>query len=265
MTHSPLTDVPVLVEREVVADGTGCLVRVQFNRPDRLNAVDLDLLTAFGDVMSSVAEVGDDGLPVRAVVLSGAGKTLSAGADLMNVVGGGQDPAAIMAAASRAVLGVLDCPVPVLCALTGKSAGFGVSLGLAADITVMAENGALVLSFADVGLSADGGISQLLPSAVGRQVASRMLLTGERVDAATALSTGLVAETAPDADVVRRTEELAATIAAKPAGAVRGIKRTLSATVRADIVAALDLEAVIQEPLLAGPELKAAAQRFFGR
>jgi enoyl-CoA hydratase/carnithine racemase len=259
---------PVDVDIVEVADGANgvrarAVLEITLNRPERLNAVDLDMLTSLAEVLESVAD--PSGPEVAAVVIQGQGKTLSAGADLENVVSGGQDPTAIMAAASRVIVGVVDVPVPVICALTGKSAGFGVSLGLAADIAVMESSSQLVLSFVDVGLGVDGGVSYLLPSVVGRQVASRMLLSGERVTSGRALDYGLVAEVVEDGGAAERCRELARDISRRSVEAVRGIKAALIASDRAGLVEALSREASIQTPLLTSPELMAAATSFFDR
>ncbi|GEM_PF-3218640 len=246
-----------------VTVGEGQVLEITLNRPERMNAVDLEMLTSLAEALEGLVEPSAP--QVAAVVIRGRGRALSAGADLMGVVSGGQDPTAIMKAASRVITGIVDAPVPVICALTGKSAGFGVSLGLTSDIAVMESSGQLVLSFVDVGLGVDGGVSHLLPSVVGRQVASRMLLTGERITAGQAFGHGLVAEVVEEGEAVDRCRELAREISARSTQAVRGIKSALVASDRAGLVDALEREASIQKPLLTSPELMAAASSFFGR
>ncbi len=246
------------------------VAEVVLNRPGRLNAVDVDLLRAVGDAFLDLSEAAAAG-EVRAVVLRGEGRALCAGADLVTMAADDQEPVATMAAVTRAMLAITDCPVPVVCALTGSAAGFGVSVALTADLTVMDASARMVFAFVDVGLGCDGGISQLLTAQVGRQVANRLVLLGKRLDAGQARELGLVAEVVDDGagsaggGAVDRAREISATLASRPPASVQGIRRAMAAVHRDALACALDVEDVIQRPLLVSEEFRAAAARFTGR
>ena len=245
---------PVLVEH---GDG---ITRITLNRPERLNAVDLGLLDALAGALADAAEEGS-----RVAVIGGAGPALCVGADLAAGASGTQDPAAVMEAAARVIGAILEAPMPVVCAATGPSAGFGASLALASDITVMADDATLIFPFAHLGLVPDGGVSHLLPALVGRQVASRLLMLGETVDAAQSARLGIVAESVPTGELGARIDAIASTLAAAPARGMTEMKKTLVAGVRDEVSDALKREGAAQTELLASPEFRRAAAAFVAR
>lgn len=230
---------------------------ITLNRPETLNAIDLQLTDAIADALG--------GLPdsIRAVVLSGAGRSLCAGAHLGKVSGKGEFPDEIMRAATRAILSIVDCPVPVVCALTGPAAGFGVALALVSDITVMDDDAQLIMAFSEIGLMPDGGLSVVLPLLAGRQRAGRMLMLGERIGAGEALAAGLIAEASSDARA--RAAAIAADLAGRSPRSVRAIKSALTAVERSALVAGLKRESEGQKKLLTSPEFAEAARAFVAR
>ncbi|HEX8869752.1 MAG TPA: enoyl-CoA hydratase-related protein, partial [Lentzea sp.] len=150
----------------VLADRRDSRLRLTFNRPDRLNALNAEMLTAAAEAVEAAA--ADPG--VRVVVLTGAGRAFSSGADLT----GGGDPTGTLDAANRLTWALRQVPKPVLAAVNGPAVGVGCSFALAADLTVARESAYFLLAFAKVGLMPDGGATALLPALIGHARASRM-------------------------------------------------------------------------------------------
>jgi enoyl-CoA hydratase len=172
-----------------VAD-VGGVRTVLIDRPGRLNAVDAITLEKLAD---AIHQAGSESA-VRVVVLSGVGRAFCSGGDL-DV----EDPFSIartertIDAARRLIDEIRRVPQPVVAAVRGPAVGVGVSIALAADLAVVRSDSYFLLPFTSVGLMPDGGATTLVAAAVGRQTAMRMALLGQRVDAAEALSSGLVA------------------------------------------------------------------------
>ncbi len=221
---------------------------ITLNRPHALNAFDtqqaLDLLAAVRDV------AGDDG--VRAVVLTGAGRAFSSGADLKGGFDPGPDgrPDVRTALNDRyhpALLGLRRMEKPVVAAVNGPAVGIGCSFALVCDLVVAAESAYFLLAFVNIGLVPDGGSSLLIPARAGFARASEMALLGERVPAAQALEWGLVNRVVPDAELTGEVEALAARLAAGPTRSYAGAKRQLNASVFGILDDQLALEAEVQQ------------------
>jgi 2-(1,2-epoxy-1,2-dihydrophenyl)acetyl-CoA isomerase len=221
---------------------------ITLNRPHALNAFDtqqaLDLLAA----VREVAE--DDG--VRAVVLTGAGRAFSSGADLKGGFDPGPDgrPDVRSALEDRyhpALLGLRRMEKPVVAAVNGPAVGIGCSFALVCDLVVAAESAYFLLAFVNIGLVPDGGSSLFIPARAGFARASEMALLGERVPAAQALEWGLVNRVVPDAELTGEVEALAARLAAGPTRSYAGAKRQLNASVFGILDDQLALEAEVQQ------------------
>ncbi len=221
---------------------------ITLNRPHALNAFDtqqaLDLLAAVREV------AGDDG--VRAVVLTGAGRAFSSGADLKGGFDPGPDgrPDVRSALEDRyhpALLGLRRMEKPVVAAVNGPAVGIGCSFALVCDLVVAAESAYFLLAFVNIGLVPDGGSSLFIPARAGFARASEMALLGERVPAAQALEWGLVNRVVPDAELTGEVEALAARLAAGPTRSYAGAKRQLNASVFGILDDQLALEAEVQQ------------------
>ncbi|MDX2937752.1 enoyl-CoA hydratase-related protein [Streptomyces ipomoeae] len=219
---------PILVEH------AGPVLRITLNRPERLNAFTTEMLDAAAEAVESVAEDS----AVRVVVLSGAGRAFSAGADLAGDLPGTET----IDAANRLTLALRRIPQPVLAAVGGPAVGVACSLALAADITVAAESAYFLLAFAQVGLMPDGGATALVPAAVGRARAARMALLAERVPARLAEEWGLITHAVPDDTFAAEVERLTWQLAQGPTVAYAATKRALNAASLPLLKHALDIE-----------------------
>ena len=217
------------------------VVTISINRPDRMNALDHATVTA---LTAAIGEQSTDP-DTRVIVLTGEGGAFTTGADLQAAREGGVDapsPAETMDGAAALVRAVLTTPVPVIAAVAGPAAGVGVSLALAADLVLMSEDAYLLFAFTNIGLMPDGGASVLLPAAVGRAIASRMLLRGDAVSAAEARDVGLTMEVYPTAELQATAAKLARRLARGPRRALELTKRAITGSTLAELDAALARE-----------------------
>jgi enoyl-CoA hydratase len=192
---------------------------VTLNRPEQLNAMTADLCQALHD---ELARLGAQ-RACRAIVLTGAGRAFCAGLDLRgygrapNNTGSddARDRLANQEHMSRLVLRLRATPQPVVAAVNGPAAGFGMALALGSDIRYAAASVVFRAAFLNVGVSnCDMATSWLLPRLIGASRAHEIMLTGRRVGAAEAERIGLVAGVIEDGAVVERAIAAAREIAA---------------------------------------------------
>jgi 2-(1,2-epoxy-1,2-dihydrophenyl)acetyl-CoA isomerase len=218
------------------------------NRPEALNA----LTTQAGRELTLAVDEVAANSDVRVLVLTGAGRGFSSGADLKEGLarpdGGKPDVAtALREIFHPLILRLRSLEKPVIAAVNGGAVGIGCSLALAADIVIAAESAYFLLAFANIGLGLDGGASALLVGRVGHARATEMAMLAERVDARTALRWGLVNRVEPDDELLTVAVELAAKFAAGPPGSYASIKRTLNAAAYGQLAQVLDLEVTLQQ------------------
>jgi 2-(1,2-epoxy-1,2-dihydrophenyl)acetyl-CoA isomerase len=142
-------------------------------------------------------------------------------------------------------------PKPVLAAVNGPAVGIGCSLALCCDLIAIRSSAYLLLAFVNIGLVPDGGSSVLLPARSGHARAFEMSLLGERVVAEQAVEWGLANWAWPDDEFDRRTDELVARLAAGPTRSYAGTKRQLNNRLYGGMEEQLDLEAGIQQEMVA--------------
>ncbi len=207
----------------------GGVAHVTLDRPASLNAISKQLSA---ELAATMADVELDPA-VRVVLLSGEGRSFCAGADLKDpTMHAAEDVVGQLVATRDNGSGsfVASCTKPVVAAVHGWAVGGGCEMVIAADIAIADETARLFLSQVGLGILPGGGGVARLVRAVGPEWASRMILLGEHVDAATALRIGLVSEvTAPGAHVDRAVE-VASTIASQPASAVRLAKQAIASS-----------------------------------
>lgn len=229
-------------------DGVG---RIVLDRPDTLNAWNSQFALDLKAVVEEAA--GDES--VRAVMLTGAGRAFSSGADLKagfeDVADDGMpDIRGRLTDTYHPILvGLRTMPKPVVVAVNGPAAGIGVSLALAGDLVLAAESAFFQLAFANIGLMPDGGSTLFVPARVGGARAFEMALLAERVPAARALDWGLVNAVHPDDELLDAASALAERLAAGPTRAYAGAKQALNASVYPNLEAQLELEAELQHAL----------------
>jgi 2-(1,2-epoxy-1,2-dihydrophenyl)acetyl-CoA isomerase len=229
------------------SEGVG---RVTLNRPDTLNAWTAE----FGRELKQVITADAADPSVRAVLVTGAGRGFSSGADLKE----GFDPAddgmpdvrrELHDVYHPIIAGIRRLEKPVVAAVNGPAVGIGASLAFACDLVLAAESAFFGLAFVNIGLMPDGGSTLFVPAAVGKARAFQMALLGERVPAERALEWGLVNQVLPDDRLRDEAASLVGRLANGPTRSYASSKQALNRMLYPDLDGQLDLEAELQHAL----------------
>jgi 2-(1,2-epoxy-1,2-dihydrophenyl)acetyl-CoA isomerase len=232
---------PVAVERD------GSVAVVTLTRPEVLNAFDRALRCGLRDVLDTL---GNDA-SVRAVVLTGAGRYFSSGADLKaGAPSADETRAQLLDEYGPGLIAIARMPKPVIAALDGPAVGIGLAYALSCDLRVMAEDAFLQAPFNSIGLIPDGGLSWLLPQALGYARAFETVVDAEILGADECLRLGLVNRVVAAGTATAESRVWAARLARRPALAVAASKRALRAGCVGTYEEALRLEAALQAPLV---------------
>jgi enoyl-CoA hydratase/carnithine racemase len=248
----------------VLAERDGPVLIVTLNRPDKLNALDTDCL----DLLEEHFVEADADPAVRAVVLAGNGRGFCAGADLAVVAGIAADRDAFDAFLRRwhAVFGVIEaCGKPTIAAVTGFALAGGFELTQVCDFVVMGASARLGDQHANFGLFPGGGSTQRLPRLIGRRAATWLLLSGDPVDASTALELGLANRVAPDDEVFQAARDMALYLAERSTAASRAIKRSVREGIHLPLGDALEVERGIAVEHMASADAATGLAAFAGR
>jgi 2-(1,2-epoxy-1,2-dihydrophenyl)acetyl-CoA isomerase len=235
----------------VIWEQSGGVGRLTLNRPDSLNAWTAE----FGEELKQVVtgEAADDS--VRAVLVTGAGRGFSSGADLK----AGFDPhpddgmpdvrKELLHVYHPVIAGIRRLAKPVIAAVNGPAVGIGASLAFSCDLILAAESSFFGLAFVNIGLMPDGGSTAFVPAAVGKARAFEMAYLGERIPAQQALDWGLINRVVDPESLPRESLELAERLARGPTRSYAGSKHALNRMLYGDLSAQLEFEAEIQHEL----------------
>lgn len=233
------------MSRVLVARDEG-VVTITLNRPEVRNALDTGLVAELQHELRELAATPD----VRAVILTGAGPVFCAGADLK------QRTTMTPEEVARHTDGVMECtkmvaalPVPVIAAVNGGAYAGGMELALACDIRVAASDAGFALPEITLGIFPGAGAPLRLPHLVGKGWTKLLVLTGERIDAGTALRIGLVEVVVSPDRLIPEAERLARRIADANPVAVRSVKSLIDRVVEIPFSSAELLSAALRHPL----------------
>lgn len=238
--------------------GPAAVAKVTINRPDNLNALS-------GETLDELRAALDAALAryARCLLLTGAGRGFSSGADLG--AGGGLPEdvgAALEAHYNPLVEALFALPIPVVTAVNGPAAGAGASLALAGDIVIAARSAYFLQAFVNIGLIPDAGATWLLPRLAGRARALEMMLLGERIPAEQALEWGMIARVVDDAELEAEAAALAARLAQGPTRALGMIRRLARDSAHLSLSEALAAERVAQRDAGRTDDFKRAVLAF---
>jgi 2-(1,2-epoxy-1,2-dihydrophenyl)acetyl-CoA isomerase len=246
----------------LIVDRDGGVAHLRFNRPDVFNAIDVPMAQAFLAAAQGLA--ADPGL--RVVVLSGEGRAFMAGGDLAAMRA---DPVAAVDALiepmHQALQILAGLRAPVLALLHGAVAGAGMSLALACDLAIAAEGTPFNLAYVNVGTSCDLGASWFLPRVVGQRRALALALLGDPVDAAEALSLGLITRLVPALELAAEGERLARRLASGPPRAMAELKHLMRASWQRDLAQQLEAEHAAFRRCAASEDFVEAIDAFFAK
>lgn len=227
------------------------IVTMTLDDPDTRNAISGAEMVAA--ILAALERLEADET-ARVAILTGAGPVFSSGGNIkaMGHAGGLNDPLPARTRANykrgiqRLPLAFAALEVPVIAAVNGPAIGAGCDLACMCDLRVAARSARFAESFVKLGLIAGDGGAWLLPRVIGFSRACEMALTGDPIDADTALEWGLVSRVVPDADLIDTAIVLAERIAANPPFAVRMTKRLLWEAQSASLSGVLEMAAAMQ-------------------
>ncbi len=234
----------------LIWEQSGPVGRLTLNRPETLNAWTAE----FGRELRTVIERDANDESVRAVLITGAGRGFSSGADLKAGFEPAEDGRPDIRRELRdiyhpAIAGLRELPKPVVAAVNGPAVGIGCSLALACDLVMAAESAFFSLAFVNIGLMPDGGSTAFVPPAVGKARAFQMAYLGERIPAPQALDWGLINWVYPDERLMEEATGLVERLAAGPTRSYASAKQALNRSIYGDLDAQLELEAELQHAL----------------
>ncbi|XP_007232365.3 delta(3,5)-Delta(2,4)-dienoyl-CoA isomerase, mitochondrial isoform X3 [Astyanax mexicanus] len=246
------------------------VTHVELHRPDKRNAMNKAFWSEMIDCFNQITEDPE----CRVVVLSGAGKIFTSGIDLMDVAGALLDPVADDAARKawtthhiilkfQESFSVIEkCPKPVIAAVHGGCIGGGVDMVTACDIRLCTQDAWFQVKEVDIGLAADVGTLQRLPTVIGsRSLVNELALTARKMYSDEAMSCGLVSRVLPDKEtMLTAAMEIAGEIAARSPVAVQGTKINLVYSRDHSVSDSLDYMATWNMSMLQTQDLAKSAQ-----
>ncbi len=244
----------VLVERR------GRVAILTLNRPAALNGLDDELRLAIKRELEAAA--ADD--TVGVVVLTGAGRGFSAGADLKaaTFVSGAEVERQINEEYGGAIRAIARMPKPVVAAVNGFVTGIAASYVLACDLVVMAEQAFFQVPFQRIGLVPDGGMTWLLTERIGHRLAFEIAVSGDRVPAARCLEWGLVNRVVPESDVLENAVAWATELSVAAPMALRLLKQMLRAAPALGLEKTIQAEAQLQSQCIDSQDFREGVAAF---
>ncbi|NIO37292.1 hypothetical protein GTO27_06255 [Candidatus Bathyarchaeota archaeon] len=198
---------------------------IRLNRPDALNALNKGLLEDLGNVLEEIREDSK----IRSVIITGAGRAFSAGADLSEAGSGGEaEMKARMELGQKVFDEIETFDKPIIAAIEGYALGGGLELAAACDMRIASEKASFGNPEVNIGLIPSWGGCVRIPKLIGRAYAAKIILTGERIDAKEAERIGLVNKVVPPDELESTATYLAGQLATKAPIAIRLAKDILS-------------------------------------
>lgn len=237
------------------------IVHIELNRPDRLNAMNVEMVECLIERLEEVAQNDQ-----KVVIISGAGAGFSSGGDIQSMNGGISDALfkEVMGKVKEMILKVYTLPKIVISSVHGPAAGLGFSLALASDYIVASENATFGLNFIKVGLVADGGCHFLLKKRIGYQNAKHSIWHGKTFGSKEAYELGIMDRLVKD-DPLIAANELATQHIKQPFEAQIESKLILNATEVLELTKILDLEAEAQGKMRGTVEHQKRIHAFLNR
>jgi len=240
---------------DIITERTNGILRVEFNRPERKNAMTSGMYVRLADIFNQAAEDEE----TRVVFWHSAGDTFCAGNDIGDFLkpsGPGETPQA------RLMDAFIRFEKPIVVAVQGAAVGGGTTMLTHCDFVYAGESAKFKLPFIDLALVPEFGSSYSMPARIGYLRAAELLLLGEPFGAVRAAELGLVTRVVPDKQLFATAMEIAKKLAAKPGGALRASKRLLKQGFIDQVKAAVKLEGREFSERLRSSEAKEAFSAF---
>jgi len=249
----------------VLRETDGAVAVIRLNRPERLNAVDDEMIEA---LRAALRDVRDDG-GIRSTVLIGNGRCFMAGADLSvfktELATASQTAARLIDGFHPMLRELRAMPKPVIAAVAGNVAGGGVGLALACDLAVMADDARLISGYSKLGTSPDAGTTWSLTRAVGMRRALELMCLNTPVSAQEALALGLVNRVVPSTQLAEAAIDMAKRLAEAAPAAIANIKSFVETAMVSDFDSQLDREKASFMACAATDHFREGVTAFFER
>lgn len=227
----------------VLYETEGAVATITLNRPASLNSFNEEIRS---DLAAAAAQARED-RAIRAVILTGAGRCFSAGADLKAGFKTGAEVEQIVNEEYRpSLVDIAEMDKPVISAINGFAAGIGLSYALVCDLSVMGENAFLLCPFGSIGLIPDGGSTWLLTRALGYMNAYQMAVENDRMPAARCRELGLVNKVVKDDELMAAARDWAIKLAVKAPLALARTKKMMRQAPALSYAEAIKAEATLQ-------------------
>jgi enoyl-CoA hydratase len=239
-----------------VADG---IATITFNRPDKLNALNHEMLSEFADAVGQVER--DPG--IRVLLLTGAGRAFIAGADISRFLEFDPLSAREFAAGAHETGFRLEAlPIPVMACVNGFALGGGLEMAMACDFIYAADTARFGQPEINLGIMPGFGGTQRLARLIGKGSAKELCLTGRIIDAAEALRLGLAAQVFPAASFMEECRKVARSLAAKGRVSLALAKQTIDRGFDVDLKSGCALEVDAFALCFASPDAHEGARAF---
>lgn len=244
----------------ILVDVQDSVMSITLNRPEALNAFSPDMMDGLMEAIQE-AKVNSD---IRVVVLSGAGRSFSAGGDVKGM-GGQKSPIDAydhIGRLNELILAMRELEKPIIGAVHGFAAGAGFNLALACDMIIAAEESKFVLSFAKVGLVSDGGGSFFLTRLVGPHKAKELLFHAEPITAKQAYELGILNQVHPQETLKEEVMKVAEKLSKGPGKAYGFMKRLVNQAMVSDLDEILEQERITQATMITTEDHKEGVRAF---
>ena len=242
----------------VLYEERGPVATVTLNRPQSVNAFNKAMRVG---VLEALRRAGQS-TAIRSVILCGAGRGFSAGADLTEPLPLDAIETILEQEYAPGIQAIVNMPKPVIAAVQGFAAGIGVSYALACDLVVMGESAFMQVPFSRIGLIPDGGLCWQLQQRVGHRRAFEIAMEAERMPATRCSELGLVNRIVADDKVLEEATAWAERLTQLAPIAMAGTKRALRAAGSASFAETLSIEAKLQQSCVSSADFKEGVQAF---
>lgn len=237
---------------------------LRFIRPEAMNTLSLEMIKDFDQALADIATMNP-----RCVLLTAEGKNFMAGGDLGYLKAAGNnaphEARTVIKALNRLFIRLIEFPCPTVIATQGAIAGAGISLTLACDWVISANNSRFIFAYDQIAASPDGGLTWLLPRAIGIKQAIHLMLSTDPVTASEAERLGIIAETVEDDELTKAAEQVANRIAKGATLAYSATRKLFLNSYDRDFPTQLDAELDSFCALAGTRDFKEAITAFFER
>jgi len=243
----------------VRVEKSGGVLAIRLARPERRNAVTIDMYAALADAIAGAFEDGE----TRVISIRGEGQDFAAGNDLADFLQAQRTDEDIPV--WRLLRALAECEIPIVAAVHGNCVGIGTTMLLHCDLVIADDSARFSMPFVDLALVPEAASSMLFPRLAGRRRAARYLLLAEPFGADEALSIGLASHRVPAGGLDAKLDEIVAALLAKPREALRLTQKLLRTGTQDEILTRMKLESTMFAERLASTEVKDAIAAFFSK